>query len=173
MLYTFILPNILMWFRKKVHERRTLTEPSSTPPFLTQPSSTLPSECELVAAVHHPSSQLTANTTGYPRSNVASELPTDISLLSEVDVGKDSDEASHNALLSVVYMYMRFDALKRKVLDKFMALNLSDFQQFLVSLTINCGPEKQIPFFDTAVVFLCETLTIIWLSGLLLGLHQL
>ena len=90
-------------------------------------------------------------------SIAVSGIPTDTSLLSDIDFGQNSSETNRNALLSVVYMYMKFDALKVKTLHKFLALNLNDFQQFLLSLTVNCGTEKHIHFFDTAEIESYET----------------
>ena len=89
-------------------------------------------------------------------SIAVSGIPTDTTLLSDVDF-QDSSETTRNALLSVVYMCMKFNDLKTKTLHKFMALNLNDFRQFLLSLIVNCGTEQHINFFDTAEIASCET----------------
>ena len=89
-------------------------------------------------------------------SIAVSGIPTDTTLLSDVDF-QDSSETNRNALLSVVYMCMKFNDLKTKTLHKIMALNLNDFQQFLLSLIVNCGTEQHINFFDTAEIASCET----------------
>ena len=89
-------------------------------------------------------------------SIAVSGIPTDTTLLSDVDF-QDSSETNRNALLSVVYMCMKFNDLKTKTLHKIMALNLNDFQQFLLSLIVNCGTEQHVNFFDTAEIASCET----------------
>jgi len=89
-------------------------------------------------------------------SIAVSGIPTDTTLLSDVDF-QDSSETNRNALLSVVYMCMKFNDLKTKTLHKIMALNLNDFRQFLLSLIVNCGTEQHINFFDTAEIVSCET----------------
>ena len=124
---------------------------------------------EALLAAHHPRVQFTTTEphqyqTGFPKrttfsSIVTSGIPTDSTLLSELDLGQDLGEAKRNALISVVHMYMNFNNLKIKTLDKFVALSLNDLQQYLLSLTVNSGPEHHVHFLDTDVVSSCETLT--------------
>lgn len=87
-------------------------------------------------------------------SIATSGIPTETSLLSELDVAQCSSETTRNALLSVVYMHMKFADLKMKVLHKFiiMRISLADFRRFLLSLPVCYIPEHRNPFFDTAML---------------------
>ena len=183
MLYIFYLPQIFKWFRSKLHrytrahrqehEYRRIgtvaikTLPHTTNSFPTVTCFTDPSE-DLVAVhrhrVHFTATERNQHRTSFCRrmtfsSFATSGIPTDSTLLSEIDLGQDLGEAKHNALLSIVHMYMKFNALKMKTVNKSVAWNLNDLQQYLLSLTVNSGPEQCIHFLDTAVVSSCETLT--------------
>ena len=153
---------------------KTLTEsihasaPSHTGTFFTLPYD-YEDPSEALVAVCRPRVQFTTTETnqyrtGFPKrttlsSIAASGIPTDSTLLSEIDLGQDLGEAKHNALLSIVHMYVNFNALKMKTLDKSVAWNLNDLQQYLLSLTVSSGLEHPIHFLDTVVVSSCETLT--------------
>ena len=184
MLYIFCLPRIFKWFRRKQRrytrarryerEQRRISDAvfkSLSDSIRIQAHShtyfTLPYEyehpSEALVAVRHPRVQFTTTETnqyrtGFPKGTT-SGIPTDTTLLSEIDLGQDLGEAKHNALLFVVRMYTSFNTLKMKTLDKFVTLSLNDFQQYLLSLTVNSGPEHHAHFLDTAVVSSCETLT--------------
>lgn len=118
--------------------------------------------------IRHPHVQFTTDTvppraytgartfSGYS-SIATSGIPTETSLLSEIDVAQSSSETTRNALLSVVYMHMKFANLKVKVLHKFMQISLEDFQQFLLSLPVCYISEHHTPFFDTAMLSLYVT----------------
>ena len=174
MLCIFCLPRIFKWFRRKLrrytrasrHEQerrdaafKPLTEsihasaPSHT--FFTSPYD-YEDPSEALVAVHHPRIQFTTTVTNLYRTGFP--IRTTLSSIAASEIPTDSTLAKHNALLSIVHMYMNFNALKMKTVDKSVAWNLNDLQQYLLSLTVNSGPEHPIHFLDTAVVSSCETL---------------
>ena len=153
---------------KTLAESIHASAPSGTGTFFTLPYD-YEDPSEALVAVRRPRVQFTTTETnqyrtGFPKrttlsSIAASGIPTDSTLLSEIDLGEDLGEAKHNALLSIVHMYMNFNALKMKTVDKSVAWNLNDLQQYLLNLTVNSGRGHHIHFLDTAVVSSCETLT--------------